>query len=67
MPYVVLTLEKSVTLSAPWMAKNSVTLSFADGMIGAMPVFETREWLLNYRRPDHSEIDRMRPNAGGER
>lgn len=42
MPYLVARLDKNVTVSLPGRDVD-VPFSYADGMIGALPVFETRE------------------------
>lgn len=42
MPYVVQVLNETAELE--WMGKTAkLPLSYADGMIGCLPVFETRE------------------------
>lgn len=47
MPFAVMTVEKFIDVYVSGY-KKEMPLSYADGMVGAMPVFETREQAENF-------------------
>jgi len=55
--YVVQLLRKeiivSVGIQSPLSRKQTVKLSYAEGMIGALPVFDTYENALTYAKEEH--------------
>ena len=64
MPFVVHALNK--TAEVMWMGRTTeLPLSYADGMIGCMPVFETKEQAESFSNGAYeiSEIVTKPPNA----
>lgn len=47
MPFAVMTVDKFINVYMSGYEKE-MPLSYADGMVGAMPVFETREQAENF-------------------
>lgn len=47
MPFAVMTVEKFISVYVSCYEKE-IPLSYADGMVGAMPVFETRDQAENF-------------------
>ena len=43
----------SVGIQSPLSLKQTVKLSYAEGMIGALPVFDTHENALAYAKEEH--------------
>ena len=57
--YAVMSMVEMADINTEWARVNNVHLSFAEGMIGMMPVFSTREDAEAYCNGDDFDIKKI--------